>query len=297
MYMRNVYFYCNKETIVYFDDYINSICSKLGVDTSCICLHTKYLNPRIKLGDVLILMQTDKGIDITEGIDLNRYKKMDLYVINTEQMTNKESFDKMIGLKDKYKNLPIKFIDYSEDNVVILRENGFDAYFIPFQYNPLEVGKLKRFAAVDRVFDIGTIGFETPRREMIFDELEKFGFRINRLCKYGALWNDERDEVMGKSKIILNVHAFSDYTVYESMRCCRWLFTGEMLIVAETSLNQDKLDVKDMAIFVDYEDIVKTVIDVFLKYDEYMEKHREYVRKNVERIDRGRGERLLELIK
>jgi len=295
--MRNIYFYCNKETIVYFDDYIFSICNKLNIGTNRICLHPRQLNQKIKPGDVLILMQTDKGIDITEGLDLNRYRNMDIYIINTEQMTNKESLDKFTDLKNKYSNLKLKFIDYSEDNVEILKSHGFDSYFVPYQYTHIEVDKLKRFMLTDKTFDIGTIGFETPRREVIFDELEKYGFKINRLCKYGALWNDERDVVLAKGKIILNVHAFSDYTIYESMRCCRWIFTGGMLIVSETSLNQDKLDIKDLVTFVDYSQIIKTVIEVFLNYDEYVAKQEALAERIMGRVDEGRGNKLLSLIK
>lgn len=309
-----LYIYCNKETICYFIDYVKSIYYSIFMNQAYkikdshtmyfnyananepmdpICLHSNTLDQKIVPGDILILMQTDIGIDRSEGIDLNKYKDMKIFISNTEQMTNEESLEKLLALSKKYSDIKLKFLDYSEDNVTILKSHNIDSYFIPYQFTNIENIKLTTNLLGNKQFDIATIGFETPRRCYIYDELERFGIRVNRLCKLGALWDEERDIILGRCKIMLNVHAYSDYTIYESMRCCRWLLTGEMMVVSEDCLNQDTLDIKDLIVFDTYKNLIKKTVDVIINYDRYFAEYQQKHKDSIDAIVNNRANYLL----
>ena len=60
-------------------------------------------------------------------------------------------------------------------------------------------------------------------------------------------WNDERDKIIANSKILLNVHCYTNYNIYESLRCDRWLFSGN-IVVTENSYDDNNNDMKNFLI-------------------------------------------------
>ena len=78
------------------------------------------------------------------------------------------------------------------------------------------------------------------------------------------LFGKDRDIELAKCKIILNIHAEDDYKIFESCRCEPWLKLG-ITVISENSLDNDP-----RCINVNYNDIVKTVVE--LVYDNNVNK-------------------------
>jgi hypothetical protein len=74
-------------------------------------------------------------------------------------------------------------------------------------------------------------GAVTPRRKAVFDALDKLGIEV-RVVK---AWGRMRDEEIASCDALINVHAFPEYTVFESVRCFRWIISGFPVITEHAS--------------------------------------------------------------
>jgi hypothetical protein len=80
-------------------------------------------------------------------------------------------------------------------------------------------------------------------------------------------WGDERDFLLGQCQIIINIHYDDDYQIFEHLRCDRWLMSGA-IVLSETSLNDDSLDVKPLLHLSSYENMLQTVVYMLQNYDQ-----------------------------
>jgi hypothetical protein len=87
-------------------------------------------------------------------------------------------------------------------------------------------------------------------------------------------WRDERDILIGKCKILVNIHYGDDYNVYESIRCDRWIFSGKV-VVSESSQDQENLDIYPLVEWAPYDKLVDKVIETLKNYDEIVKKRDE----------------------
>jgi len=70
-------------------------------------------------------------------------------------------------------------------------------------------------------------------RNKILSELQKRGKSV-KILEY--VYSEERDVLIGKAKLLINIHFDENYRVFESIRCEPWLASG-MNVVTETSLD------------------------------------------------------------
>ncbi len=159
-------------------------------------------------------------------------------------------------------NFNIPIIDYSEINNNFIK----NSVLLRYQYCPEEISKLSCSAASDKIYDIAFVGSLSSRRAKILTELRKSGYQVNVVKG----WQKERDQEIIKSKILLNIHYAEDYTIYEAIRCDRFLFSG-MIVVTETSISQDSIDINNLLIIEDYHNLVSKVKDVIKNYPSYLE--------------------------
>ena len=87
-------------------------------------------------------------------------------------------------------------------------------------------------------------------------------------------WKNDRDQLINKCKIILNLHNFEWFTIFEHIRCDRLLFSKK-LVVSQLSLDATNLDIYNHEIWINYDDAnivdsIQYVVDNFerlkLKY-------------------------------
>jgi len=148
--------------------------------------------------------------------------------INTEQLS--------VPLKmAEYKTNLAKvtdLYDYSLENIRIINDTSTCIIHVPYIENTEETCKLKNYMNVPKEFDVCILGTWSYNRQNYVDLLKANGFRVDFI--YG-LFGDERDVRIGKSKILLNVHYDTRFTVYENIRCERWRFAGMPVITEACS--------------------------------------------------------------
>lgn len=175
----------------------------------------------------------------------------DKYILyNSEQLSSK---GKLTGFLSKINNAVIEIWDYSLENTKILEKHGISSKHVPPISPEWYKNKLKSYSDEPCIYDVGFAGCESERRTKIIEELKSSGITVNYIIeKYG----EERDKELAKCRIILNIHCLDDFSIFESARCEPWL-SIDKCVVSENSLDNDP-----RCINVDYNIIVKTIIDI-----------------------------------
>lgn len=246
----------------YFQDYCDSLINnKYSYGNHTIKL-LHYLDPKqlkLNLNDFYIFCQVIPDIFLKKPI---KYK---LCLFNTEQLSAKESH--RISVSDMIKsvlNLGIPVIDYDLYQSTLLSNEKH--IYLPYQCYDKENKYLRRLVNnTPKIYDVGfcCVG-KSVRRKAIYDELIKRNIKVVDIMG----WKTDRDVKIAQSKILINVHHEEDYQIFEHLRCDRWVLAGQ-LIVSESSLSDDLLDVKDLIIFEQYNLLVDKVKEIVKNYDEY----------------------------
>lgn len=176
-------------------------------------------------------------------------------IINLERLeaineSNKNS--SYMKLLDKF-----KYIDFCSSNVKYCQENR--VHTPEYLYRPWHEKKWKRVInEVDKTWDACLIGSSTPRRKEIIRQLEQAGLLVTENFNFYAC---ERDEVLSKSKICLNIHAYENNQTAEIWRL-NFLATNQIRIISEKcEFEKDEENISDALTQVNYNDIAKTVIE------------------------------------
>jgi len=119
------------------------------------------------------------------------------------------------------------FYDYSLENIRILKCPSKSIIHVPYIENTEETCKLKEYINVPKEFDVCILGTWSYYRQNYVDILKANGFLVDFIT---SEFGDERDIRVGKSKILLNIHYDTMFTVYENIRCERWRFAGMPVI-------------------------------------------------------------------
>lgn len=205
-------------------------------------------------------------------------KKIAIVLCNTEQLTdnclpfiyNFESFYKHII--ENNINVTFNISDYSNQNIKILQKHidYIELFHIPYQYNKVEIDFLKSLYIGDK--KICTCGCQTERRISI-----RYNLFYNHYIKVNVVngFYDERDKILMKHKILLNISAKDTFTIYEHIRCDRLLFAG-MIVISEHKEGESELDIHDLVIWCNKEEFpekIKKVLDgQYLNNDELINK-------------------------
>lgn len=173
---------------------------------------------------------------------------------NTEQLTSTENKLKVDYIIKYIKKHDVKEVwDYSQINVELFAKHSIVAKYVPLQTPKWYSDKLREYRKEGILYDVGICGAPTKRREEIYRKLLKKGIKLHLLVN---IFGDERDRELAKCKILLNIHAYDDYTIFESARCDAWLSIG-VPIVSENSLDNDP-----RCINVEYDQLVSKVVEI-----------------------------------
>lgn len=118
-------------------------------------------------------------------------------------------------------------IDYSERNRAWLsRELQVEAEILMFGHEP----ELERIArAHEQDIDVLFYGAITPRREEILIALQRCGLRVVVLEGVPSIYGNERDALIARSRIVLNLHAY-DTHIFEQVRVNYLLINGKVVV-------------------------------------------------------------------
>jgi hypothetical protein len=150
----------------------------------------------------------------------------------------------------KYLDPNIEYYDFSRHNIKIYGKGKY----IPYKENPDETKKLIKYINVKKEYDICLVSQKSKRRQYIVEQLRNIGYRVIYIHN---IYGDKRDIIIGKSKILLNIHAHDTRMCYESIRCERWRFAN-MTIISE---NCDE-DILNGIIVCTYDKVVNTCKEV-----------------------------------
>lgn len=115
--------------------------------------------------------------------------------------------------------------DYSQRNIEALATDGVKATLCGIGYSP---GLTRIPHAMVQDIDVLFVGSVGPRRGVVFDEMLRRGIRLHVAFNvYGA----ERDQLVARSKIVLNLHQF-EAQVFEIVRVS-YLLANRVCVVSE----------------------------------------------------------------
>jgi hypothetical protein len=142
--------------------------------------------------------------------------------------------------------------DYSAANVGRLAAMGIAATHVPIGHHPV-LARIER-AAED--IDVLFYGSLNARREAVLDALEARGVRVASLFGvYGA----ERDAVIARAKLVLNVHYY-EARVFEIVRVS-YLLANRRCVVSETGAEPaEEAAWADGIAFAPYDGLVDTCV-------------------------------------
>jgi len=255
-----VYIYVNPSTLKFFIDYINSIIINYNdvvviLDLNKLFVIINNISNKIT-NDIIIFMQTLPDIPNIPNI-LNN-----IYMLNTEQFQRLE--ESLNNMQVNTMN-NIKIIDYSKTNIdcikSIFTKNKF--FYMPYLVNHNEIYNY------DKIYDIAYIGHfvnEKSYRMTIINSLKKLGVQTNEIKGYTI----ERDNLLFRYKILLNIHYEKKYNIFEQIRCNRCIF-NKVIVITEKSIDID-FELKEYIIESDYDNLVDTTINVINNYKYYYDK-------------------------
>ena len=160
-----------------------------------------------------------------------------------------------------------KLIDYSFENIKKINELNinYPLLFVPYLYNP-ENGP--HIYNNDKIYDVCVIGEPSPKRSYVYNILKSRGIHIDNIIG----WGNNRDELLSKYKILLNIHYDESYNVFESIRCYPLIYNKTIIISEESIKSDTNYFLDDYVIFEKYDNLVNKVIEIIEKYDEYYKK-------------------------
>lgn len=258
MEQSEIFFYCYKNVWQIFEDYINSIINflikKFNYKVNLELYEVIDFNIDIKSKNKYIFIQC-----LTASIVhiCNTRNCTNIYLINTEQLCRK--YDNWCNMINNYPQ-NINYLDWTFENIKYY--NNKNVKYLPYQVNYKEI---KNY---EKEFDICIIQpFQSEYRWNIINELRnKYNLNINIITGYG----DERDDILFRHKIILNISYSPCANMLETIRCYRCVF-NKMIVISDEK-KDEKLLLKDYIIFEKYENMCDKIVYVLNNYNDIYNK-------------------------
>lgn len=178
-----------------------------------------------------------------------------IYLFNIEQMTRGNIYT------HGYYN---HHVDYSLENIELIHQHlprPMPIYHIPYQYRTDEIYNYNKTG------DVCFIGLAetSPRRQNVLQEIRNRGINLTLIEN---LHFHERDEVLLRHKILVNIHYHSSYNIHEHIRTDRCIY-NKMIVVSEPSLDICKIPLHDFIVFETCENIPDKLVEILANYDAY----------------------------
>jgi hypothetical protein len=206
--------------------------------------------------------------------------------LNVEMITEQNRWDHIYDMLQK----KVRIADYSKSNIILMKNNLIELkkqfnidvnythefIYLPYQYN-LKDNYLLKNIENKYTYDIGIIN-ATPKKDASVSNKLKYKRteiweKINLLglnCINITGFDEERDKLLKQCKIILNIHHFECFNIFEHIRCDRLIF-ADKIIISDKSLFMEELDVYNFVIWEDYDNIVNKTIDVLYNFEAQQE--------------------------
>lgn len=176
-------------------------------------------DPR-QLGDTTIVL----GTNLLHLVPLPEERRLILF--NLEQIS--EPSDDNMWMKPEYISLLKRYPvwDYSNVNIAALARMGVEAAFCGIGYMP-ELTRIAPSAHED--IDVLFFGAFNDHRNAVLNQIEALGANVRRI--FEGVYGDERDTLIARSKIVVNLHYYSTQ-LFEIVRVS-YLLANRKCVVSE----------------------------------------------------------------
>ena len=198
--------------------------------------------------------------------------------LNVEMLSESIRMEHILELIKK----GIQIADYSIANILFLKEYAKEhnipitkeVIYLPYQYNLRDQVQLQNID--DKYdYDIGIINalpkqddsvnkVNTYRRTKMWDDLQKTQWKCINIMG----WGKERDELIKRCKVIINIHHFEAFNIFEHIRCDRMIW-AKKIIVSDNSLGMDKLDITKYIFCEEFDNIIPMAEKVLHNFTNY----------------------------
>jgi hypothetical protein len=206
------------------------------------------------------LLIDSKAIYIFVGIMFVDYiiiNESNIYYINIEQLTIPSRL--VYGLN--FKNKKCKLLDYSQTNCNILKKHNIQSLYLPYQVNLEEVFNY------NKKYDFVICCSWNEKIENIYAPLSK-KFPNSYSIGKPALYGNTRDNILLRSKVLVNIHNAKDYLILEEIRITRCIL-NKVIVISEKSLEEQNYPLINYVITCDYDNLVNKATEVLNNYDHY----------------------------
>jgi len=198
--------------------------------------------------------------------------------LNVEMLSEIKRMDQVVSLIKS----GIKIADYSLSNLTFLKlymeENKIPSnastIYLPYQYSLRDQIQLENIDGV-YTYDVGIINALpkkdasvnsalTYRRTRLWEQLQATGWKCINILGWGAA----RDDLLKRCKVIINVHHFECFNIFEQIRCDRLVF-AKKIVVSDKSMFIENYDLLGNVLWEDYDNIIPRTKDVLEKFDMY----------------------------
>ena len=246
-----IYFLGENNVYMYFEDYINSFINKIP-NSKLILYKTTNEIPEYNKNSKFVFIQTIPDSILNNFIEENK----NVYLINTEQLTNQPDIEKINKLP-KF----IKIIDYSIGNLKYYNNFIYHPKFIEYQINMKEIYNFPKTNNICIMYGL------SPYRKKIIDEIRAKNYQVDEISG----WGQERDKKLFTYKILINISQTNNHKIMEPLRCNRCIF-NKMIVISEKKEDEKYYSLKNYVIFEDYENLANKVIEVYNNYEFYYNK-------------------------
>lgn len=188
-------------------------------------------------------------------------------VYQFEQTTDKETSKWFGETYLRYLKNALEVWDYSLVNYQNLQKMGIDKVkYVPLQYAK-SIESITQLPPIEKSIDVLFYGSMNDRRTKIISGL--LGKGLNVVVK-SNLWQEERKELISKSKIIVNIHYY-DHNILETSRIS-YLLSNNCMVVSETGDDPvlDKWHNQYIKL-VPYDNLVTECDQIIRNYQQYYE--------------------------
>jgi hypothetical protein len=145
--------------------------------------------------------------------------------------------------------------EYSPSNKVYLESKGFtNVFYCPPGYHPV-ANKIRW--TTQRDYDFIFFGAMSERRLRFLKMLSVRGFKVAAISEKNKLFGIERDKVISRAKVVLNLHFFDNIYTLETVRIS-YLLSNKAVVISEKS---DHDPYNSAVIFASYSDLLNRCID------------------------------------
>lgn len=198
--------------------------------------------------------------------------------LNVEMLSEETRINHILELVKR----GIQIADYSLANIIFLKEYAKEhnipitkeVLYLPYQYNLQDQVQLENID--DKYeYDIGIINAmptqddsidksNTYRRTKIWNDLQNTNWKCINILG----WGKERDELIKRCKVIINVHHFEAFNIFEHIRCDRMIW-AKKIIVSDNSYGMNVLDITKYVFCEEFDNIILRTEKILKKFSVY----------------------------